>query len=55
MGTSVERTSNVTDLHKLGASYEMPSKAIDGMDVETIHKEIEAAAAPCRAEMGPCT
>ncbi len=53
MGTSVERTSNVTELYKLGSSYEMPSKAIDGMDVETVHREIEAAAAHCRAGNGP--
>jgi pyruvate dehydrogenase E1 component alpha subunit len=31
MGTSVERTSNVTDLYKLGHAYEMPSKAVDGI------------------------
>lgn len=27
MGTSVERTTNVTDLSKIGLSYEMPSKS----------------------------
>ena len=34
MGTSVERTSNVTDLYKLGHAYEMPSFAVNGMKVE---------------------
>ena len=53
MGTSVERTSNVTDIYKLGLGYDMPSKQIDGMDVEVIHQEIEAAAAHCRAGHGP--
>ena len=28
MGTSVERTTNVTDLSKIGLSYEMPSKIV---------------------------
>src|SRR5688572_12273489 len=31
MGTSVERTSNVVDLYKLGLSYDMPSKQVNGM------------------------
>src|ERR1700745_4063429 len=37
MGTSVERTSNVHDLYKIGLSYEMPSKAVDGMTCEAVH------------------
>ena len=36
MGTSVERTSNVTDLKTLGASFEMPSAAVDGMSPEAV-------------------
>jgi len=53
MGTSVERTSNVTDIYKLGLGYDMPCKQIDGMDVEVIHQEIAAAAAHARAGNGP--
>lgn len=53
MGTSVERTSNVTDIYKLGLGYDMPSKQIDGMDVEVIHNEIAAAAEHCRSGKGP--
>lgn len=53
MGTSVERTSNVTDIYKLGLGYEMPSKQLDGMDVEVVHREIEEAAAYARAGNGP--
>lgn len=53
MGTSVERTSNVTELHKLGLSYDMPSKRIDGMDVENVHHEITAAAEHIRSGKGP--
>ncbi len=53
MGTSVERTSNVTDIYKLGLGYDMPSKQIDGMDVEVVHKELAAAAEHCRSGKGP--
>lgn len=53
MGTSVERTSNVTDIYKLGSGYDMPSKQIDGMDVEVVHNEIAAAAEHCRSGNGP--
>lgn len=53
MGTSVERTSNVTELYKLGLSYDIPGEAVDGMDVEAVHHAIEKAAAHCRAGKGP--
>lgn len=53
MGTSVERTSNVTELYKLGLSYDIPGEAVDGMDVEAVHNAIEKAAKHCRAGKGP--
>ncbi len=53
MGTSVERTSNVTDLYKLGFSYEMPSKPIDAMDVMTVYEELQEAVEHIRAGKGP--
>ena len=53
MGTSVERTSNVTELYKIGASYDMPSYAVDGMSCEAVHEAIAAAAAHARAGNGP--
>ena len=53
MGTSVERTSNVTELYKLGLSYDIPGEPVDGMDVEAVHNAIEKAAAHCRAGKGP--
>ena len=31
MGTSVKRSSNVAELYKLGATYDMPSEPVDGM------------------------
>jgi pyruvate dehydrogenase E1 component alpha subunit len=53
MGTSVERTSNVHDLYKIGLSYDMPSKAVDGMTCETVHEAIEEAAVRARKGDGP--
>lgn len=53
MGTSVERTSNVTELYKLGLSYDIPGEAVDGMDVEAVHNAIEKAAKHCRSGKGP--
>src|SRR5438105_6203808 len=43
MGTSVGRTSNVTELYKLGLSYNMPSEPVDGMIVEDVHLAMEKA------------
>jgi pyruvate dehydrogenase E1 component alpha subunit len=53
MGTSVERTSNVTELYKLGLSYDIPGEPVDGMDVEAVHNAIEKAAKHCRDGKGP--
>ena len=53
MGTSVERTSNVHDLWKLGLAYDMPSKPVDGLTVEAVHDAIEEAAARARRGDGP--
>jgi pyruvate dehydrogenase E1 component alpha subunit len=53
MGTSVERTSNVTDLSKLADSYEMPSMVVDGMTVEAVHEAIEEACKRVRKGEGP--
>ncbi len=53
MGTSVERTTNVTDLSKIGLSYEMPSKIVNGMRPEDVHDAIEEAANRDRRGDGP--
>lgn len=53
MGTSVERTSNVLELHKIGLGYEMPSFAVDGMRCEDVHDAIESAVARARKGDGP--
>jgi pyruvate dehydrogenase E1 component alpha subunit len=53
MGTSVTRTTNVTDLSKIGLSYDMPSKIVDGMRPEAVHEAIEEAATRGRRGDGP--
>jgi pyruvate dehydrogenase E1 component alpha subunit len=53
MGTSVERTSNVTDLYKLGSAYEMPSFPVDGMSVEDVHEAMLNAVDHARSGKGP--
>jgi len=54
MGTSVERSSNVTDLYKLGSAYDMPSEPVDGMSVEAVHLAMEKVVAHARSGKGPC-
>jgi pyruvate dehydrogenase E1 component alpha subunit len=53
MGTSVERTSNITELSRLGDSYGMPSAEVDGMKVEAVHEAIAEAAERARKESIP--
>lgn len=53
MGTSVERTSNVTELWKLGLAYDMPSKPVDGMTVEAVHDAVAEAVVRARKGDGP--
>ena len=53
MGTSVQRTSNITDLFKLGYAYDMPSEAIDGMSPESVYAGFKKAADHIRAGKGP--
>ncbi len=53
MGTSVERTSNVHDLWKLGLAYDMPSKPVDGLSVEAVHEAMEEAVDRARRGDGP--
>ena len=53
MGTSVERTSNVTDMYKIGLAYDMPSEPVDGMSPEAVHEAVTRAAEHIRAGKGP--
>lgn len=53
MGTSVERTSNVTDLYKVGHAFDMPSEAIDGMSPESVYEGVKKAVDHIRTGAGP--
>jgi pyruvate dehydrogenase E1 component alpha subunit len=53
MGTSVERTSNVTDMYKIGSAFDMPSEPVDGMNPANVHEAISKAADHIRSGKGP--
>jgi len=53
MGTSVERTSNILDIHRVGDAFGMPNKAVDGMDTVAVHEAIKEAADHIRTGAGP--
>ncbi len=53
MGTSVKRTSNVTELYTLGDAYDIPSEPVDAMSVEAVHIAVARAAERARAGEGP--
>lgn len=53
MGTSVSRSSNVTQLSKLGLAYDMPSETVDGMKCEAVYEAMKTAADRARKGDGP--
>jgi pyruvate dehydrogenase E1 component alpha subunit len=53
MGTSVQRTTNMTDLYKIGLGFDMPCSAVDGMSCEAVHEAIAEAAERARKGNGP--
>ena len=53
MGTSVARTSNVTEIYQLGEAYNMPAEQIDGMHPEAVHEAVAKAAKRAREKGGP--
>jgi pyruvate dehydrogenase E1 component alpha subunit len=53
MGTSVERSSAQVDFSKRGSSFNIPGRAVDGMDVEAVHDAGREAIEWCRAGKGP--
>lgn len=53
MGTSVARTSNVTDIYKLALAYDMPHTVVDGMSCEDVHNATYKAAEIARSGNGP--
>jgi pyruvate dehydrogenase E1 component subunit alpha len=52
MGTSVQRASASTALHRRGEAYGIPGKPVDGMDVLAVRAAAEAAVAHAR-QQGP--
>lgn len=53
MGTALVRSESQTDLCAKAASYDMATRAVDGMDVLAVHEAATAAAAHVRAGAGP--
>jgi pyruvate dehydrogenase E1 component alpha subunit len=53
MGTDFRRVSAVTDLSRMGASYDIPGKQADGMDVLAVHEEVGWAVRRAREEREP--
>jgi pyruvate dehydrogenase E1 component alpha subunit len=53
MGTSVARSSNITDIYKLGLAYDMPCMPVDGMDPVAVHTAMDEAVQRARNGDGP--
>lgn len=53
MGTSVARSSNHSDIWKLGLSYDMPSAPVDGMDPVAVVEALKEAVDRARKGNGP--
>jgi pyruvate dehydrogenase E1 component alpha subunit len=53
MGTSVARSSSETHLYRRGASFSIPGKEVDGMDVSAVLAAGREAAETARAGKGP--
>jgi pyruvate dehydrogenase E1 component alpha subunit len=53
MGTSVERSTAITDLYKHGQAYGIPGEAVDGMDVVAVRAAGEKAVEHARSGQGP--
>ena len=53
MGTSVKRTSNVTELFHVGRAYDMPSFPVDGMSCEAVHEAVTESSLRAQNGEGP--
>ncbi len=53
MGTSVERTTNMLEIYRMGSGYDMPSERVDGMKCELVHEAMIKAVARARKGDGP--
>jgi pyruvate dehydrogenase E1 component alpha subunit len=53
IGTSVERSSALSDIHKRTCGYDIPSERVDGMDVMAVHQSVKHAAEWVREHSRP--
>jgi len=53
MGTSIQRSSSETHLHKRGISFNIPGEEVDGMDVVAVREAGLRAAEHARSGQGP--
>ncbi len=53
MGTSIERSSSETHLHRRGVSFNIPGEEVDGMDVVAVREAGRRAAEHARSGKGP--
>jgi pyruvate dehydrogenase E1 component alpha subunit len=53
MGTSIQRSSSETHLHKRGISFNIPGEEVDGMDVVAVREAGKRAVENARAGNGP--
>lgn len=53
MGTAIERHQSQTDISAKAAAYDMPSAAVDGMDVLAVEQAAQQAVAAVRDGAGP--
>ena len=53
MGTSVDRSSALTEFARRGCSFNIPGMEVDGMDVRAVKSAGDAAVAHCRQGKGP--
>lgn len=53
MGTSIQRSSAETHLHRRGASFNIPGEEVDGMDVLAVRDAGQRAVEWCRKGKGP--
>lgn len=53
MGTSVARTTNMTEIYKMALGFDMPSAPVDGMDVVAVHNAMDEAVQRARNGEGP--
>ncbi|MCA9662039.1 MAG: pyruvate dehydrogenase (acetyl-transferring) E1 component subunit alpha [Myxococcales bacterium] len=53
MGTALERSESETDIHRKAAAYNIPSEAVDGMDVLAVREATRRTVEAIRGGAGP--